>query len=162
VLTNAASKANLAEAMSKAWDADLANAGTAASTRKKMTRASTKRFTSAPVLVIACLTMQDMRKYDDSARKENERDLAVQSLGAAIQNMLLTAHSKGLGACWFSAPVFCKDTVRKALRIPESIEPQALITLGYPLEKPKSPQRKSPQEIIWWDRWRNQSKTQET
>jgi coenzyme F420-0:L-glutamate ligase/coenzyme F420-1:gamma-L-glutamate ligase len=153
VLTDPASKMGLAEAMSKAWNADLTIDGVATEVRKKMTEASTKRFASAPALIVACLTMQGMRKYFDSSRLKNERDLAVQSIGAAIQNLLLKAYSKNLGTCWFSAPVFCKGTVRSILGIPESIEPQALITLGYPLEKPKAPRRKSLQEIVHWERW---------
>ena len=97
--------------------------------------------------------MQDMLEYEDELRRKSERDLAVQSLGAAIQNMLLTAHSKGLGACWYCAPVFSKEMVRKVLRIPEEVEPQALIPLGYPAEKPLMPRRKSLGEIAFWGRW---------
>ena len=60
----------------------------------------------------------------------------MQSLGAAMQNLLLAAHAKGLGACWFCAPGFCKETVRAVLKIPDEVEPQALIAMGYPAEKP--------------------------
>src|SRR3989304_5616310 len=85
--------------------------------------------------------IKDMINYEDKSQQKSERDLAVQSLGAAVQNMLLAAHSKNLGACWFCAPVFCKEAVRQVLKIPEDVEPQALITLGYPAEKPSAPCR---------------------
>ena len=62
--------------------------------------------------------------------KKSERDLAVQSLGAAIQNMLLVARANGLGTCWFCPPIFCKKTIRRISKIPEDVETQALITLG--------------------------------
>ena len=74
-------------------------------------------------------------------------------MGAAIQNMLLVAHSKNLGACWFCAPIFCKETVRQVLKIPEDVEPQALIAIGYPAEKPRVPNRKPLQDYAFLGCW---------
>src|SRR3990170_6619428 len=157
VLTDAATKAVLAKAMEEAWNADLAKEGLAATARAAMTETSTKCFTNAPALIVACLTMSNMKKYPDASRRKSERDLAVQSVGAAIQNLLLAAHSKGLGACWFSAPVFCKDAVRKVLEIPEDVEPQALIAMGYSTEKPSAPARKPFKSIVYFSRWSKES-----
>jgi F420 biosynthesis protein FbiB-like protein len=153
VLINETLKQDLAEVMANAWMADMIKDGTPAEVRENMIEASVERFTRAPVLVVACLSMNDMIRYADESRKKCERDLAVQSLGAAIQNMLLAAHSKGLGACWFCAPIFCKDTVRKVLKIPEDVEPQALITIGYPAEKPSTPSRRPLQGYSYLDCW---------
>jgi F420 biosynthesis protein FbiB-like protein len=153
VLTEESAKQALAEAMADAWTADMAKDGVAVEAQKR--KASIERFTHAPALIVACLTMEDMKVYPDERRQRSERDLAMQSLGAAIQNMLLAAHTEGLGACWFSAPSFCKETVRKVLKIPEMVEPQALIALGYPAEKPRAPSRKPLQSYSYlncWDR----------
>jgi coenzyme F420-0:L-glutamate ligase/coenzyme F420-1:gamma-L-glutamate ligase len=151
VLTEESAKQALAEAMADAWTADMAKDGVAVEAQKR--QASIERFTHAPVLVLACLTMEDMKVYPDERRQRSERDLAMQSLGAAIQNMLLTAHTAGLGACWFSAPSFCKETIRKVLKIPENVEPQALITLGYPTEKPRATSRKPLETYTYLDYW---------
>jgi F420 biosynthesis protein FbiB-like protein len=153
VLINKALKQDLAEAMANAWIADMIKDGTSMQVREESRRASVERFMRVPVLVIACLTMKDMVQYADESRQKCERDLAVQSLGAAIQNMLLVAHSKNLGACWFCAPIFCKDMVRKVLKIPEDVEPQALITLGYAAEKPSAPSRRPLQGYSYLDCW---------
>jgi coenzyme F420-0:L-glutamate ligase/coenzyme F420-1:gamma-L-glutamate ligase len=153
VLIDKSLKQDLAEAMTNAWRADMIKDGTPMEVREKLRKASVERFTRAPVLVIACLTMKDMIKYADESRQKCERDMAVQSLGTAIQNMLLMAHSKNLGACWFCAPLFCKDAVRKVLKIPEDVEPHALITLGYPAEKPSAPSRKPFQSYSYLDCW---------
>jgi F420 biosynthesis protein FbiB-like protein len=153
VLSDEPSKRKLALAMAKAWTADLVREGAPPELYKKVTEFSIQRFTSAPLLVVACITMVDMTKYADEPRQRNERDLAVQSLGAAVQNMLLAAQSVGLGACWFCAPVFCKDDVRKVLRIPEDAEPQALITVGYPAEKPIAPSRKPLRDVSYFGSW---------
>ena len=153
VLTNDALKRDSAEAMATAWLADMTKDGVAVEVRANMAAASVERFTRAPVLVVACLTMKDMPKRPDELRQQCERDLAVQSLGAALQNMLLVAHARGLGACWFSAPCFCKETVRKVLKMPKDVEPQALIALGYPAEKPKAPSRKPLHSYACFDGW---------
>jgi len=36
-----------------------------------------------------------------------ERIMATQSVALAVQNLLLAAHDRGLGACWMCAPLFC-------------------------------------------------------
>ena len=140
VLDEASVKHELAQAMADAWAADLTRDGVTVDADKR--KARVERFTTGPVLILACLTMDGMRKFSDEKRQESERDLAMQSLGAAIQNLLLAAYVKGLGACWFSAPSFCKENVRKVLGIPDEVEPEALITLGYPGEKPQVPPKK--------------------
>ena len=153
VLIDEPSKKELAEAMANAWIMDLIKEGILPEALEEVTKTSIERFTRAPVLIVACLTMKDMIKYADELQQNSERDLAVQSLGAAVQNMLLAAHSKNLGACWFCAPVFCKEAVRRVLKVPEDVEPQALITLGYPAEKPCAPCRKSLENYAFSGFW---------
>ena len=36
---------------------------------------------------------------------------AAQSIGAALQNLMLAAHATGLASCWMCAPLFCPATV---------------------------------------------------
>ena len=151
VLADAQAKRRLAEAMAKAWAADMVKDGV--SIEAEEFKARVERFAAAPVLILACVSTEDMAKQLDAERQIVERDLAVQSLGAALENLLLAAHSLGLGACWFCAPAFCKDTVREALKIPAEVEPQALIALGYPDEKPQVPPRKQLDEFCFRDGW---------
>jgi len=153
VLTKNALKRNLAEAMASAWMMDMNEDNVPVEVREKLTKISVERFAHAPVIAVACLTMEDMIQYTDEFRQQCEHDLAVQSLGAAIQNVLLTAHAYGLGACWFCAPVFCKEAVRKALKIPEDVEPQALITMGYPAEKPRPLHKRPLENYSFTDYW---------
>jgi coenzyme F420-0:L-glutamate ligase/coenzyme F420-1:gamma-L-glutamate ligase len=153
VLTDDGLKQDLAEAMANAWVVDMTKDGTSAKVRENRAAASIEQFMLAPVFIVACLTMKNMAKHADELRQKCERDLAVQSLGAALQNMLLVAHAKGLGARWFCAPVFCKDIVRKILKAPMDVEPQALIALGYPAEKPTGPSRKPLKTYAYFDVW---------
>lgn len=146
-------KRRLAEAMASDWLRDLKRDGVPQEEAKRLAEESIKRFSEAPVLIIAAITMREMHKYPDRRRQRFEHLMATQSLAAAIQNLLLTAHADGLGACWFCAPLFCQETVRRVLRIPRDVEPQALIALGYPAESPKPPPRKPIKEIAFKDYW---------
>jgi len=144
-------KRRLADAMAEAWAKDLQRDGIKVESDKRTERVN--RFATAPVLILACLTMVDLRKFPDSERQMCERDLAVQSFGAALENLLLAAYAKGLGACWFCAPAFCKETVRKILKIPDEVEPQAFVAMGYPAEKPQVPIKKLLEGYCFVDIW---------
>ena len=87
----------------------------------------------APVCVLVFMLKPD---YPD-------RDGAMQSVSAAIENVLLAAWDKGIGSCWLSAPqrmgfgpVFQE---RFALGKGEFV---AAITLGYPDQEGKLPPRR--------------------
>jgi F420 biosynthesis protein FbiB-like protein len=137
--------------MAKAWAADIAKDGI--SIEAKTFKLRVERLATAPALVLACLSMEDMAKFPDEQRQRCERDLAMQSLAAALQNLLLAAHAEGLGACWFCAPAFCKETVREVLEIPDEVEPEALIAIGYPAEEPPAPPKKRLGDYCFKDRW---------
>lgn len=59
----------------------------------------------------------------------------------ATQNILLAAHSLGLGACWVYVKDFddreVEDSVKEILEIPEEIGVLAMVPIGYPDEEPK-------------------------
>ena len=153
ILTNKTNKRGLAEVMAQVWLKELDEDGVLKTEREALVTISVNRFSKAPVLILACLTYENLDKYTDEKRTTIERDLAIQSLGAAIQNLLLMAHAKGLGACWFCAPNFCKQEIRKILEIPKEFEPQALITIGYADEKPKPPIRKNIENFAHKEKW---------
>ncbi len=152
ILENAQIKQELADAMAQVWVADLAKDGLTIDADKRGERV--QRFAKAPALILACITsIEGLPSYSDERRQTCIRDLAVQSLGAAIENLLLAAHAKDLGACWFSAPGFCKETVRKKLEIPATVEPQAFVVLGYPAENPSVPPKKQLAAYCFMDKW---------
>lgn len=71
----------------------------------------------------------------------------VESAAAAIQNMLLAAHSFGLGSCWVNM-LPTKSQIRKLFSIPKNYDVIGYIALGYPAEKPTPHPRKQLQEIM--------------
>lgn len=147
-------KRELAEAMASRWNRDMSKNGVPEEKRDGLVKKSVERFTKAPIVVVACLTMEDMDRYPDRRRQKIEYTMAVQSVAAAVENMLLAAYAEGLGSCWFCAPLFCGSAVRRVLKIPTHVKPQALITMGYPISKPPPPSRKPLGEMVHQDRWR--------
>ena len=138
--------------MAKIWVADLSKDGQTIEADRLKNRVD--RFAKAPALILACIIgIEGLPSYSDERRQRCLHDLAVQSLGAAIENLLLAAHSKGLGAFWYSAPCFCKETVRQNLGLPDEAEPQAFVVLGYPAETPSVPLKKSLTEYCFVDAW---------
>lgn len=148
VLESSTAKMQLAIKMGDAFRKDLIKEGEQPEKANELVNASIERFSKAPVLVIVCLTMDEMDVYMDSRRQQAETVMGIQSVAAAIQNLLLAAHMEGLGACWFCAPLFCQDIVREVLKLPVGLVPQALITLGIPDESPEQPVRKAVSEIL--------------
>jgi nitroreductase len=92
--------------------------------------------------------MEDMTRYTDKRRTEAEYLMAVQSVSAAIQNLLLVAHAEGLGSCWMCAPLFCRDVVKTILNLPKAFDPQAFIVMGGRDEEPVTPKRKPLKEVV--------------
>ena len=131
VVDHLTAKERLAAAMAEQLRADRLRDGDDPAHVERDAARSHDRITAAPVVIVACLTMRDMDRYPDERRATAERTMAAQSVAMAVQNLLLAAHAEGLGACWMCAPLFCQDTVRRALSLPDDWEAQTLITLGY-------------------------------
>jgi len=155
VIDNEDVKRRLATRMGEAWLFDMLRDGVPKEEAEKIVKVeSWDRITKSPIVIIACLRMAGMHKYPDSRRRKAEYLMAVQSVAAYIQTLLLLAHYHGLGACWICAPLFCQDAVKKALRLPEGdFEPQAMIIMGYADEKPQPLPRKPLDEICAFNGW---------
>ncbi len=137
VLTRPAAKRALAEAMGDEWRRNLAMDGQSAEVVDIRLHKSYQRLLAAPVLIIPCLYEADLDRYPDPDRQAAEHLMAVQSVGAAAQTMLLTAYSLGLDGGWMCAPLFCAPAVRAALGLDARYDPQAILTLGYAAGPPK-------------------------
>ncbi|HVO42322.1 MAG TPA: nitroreductase family protein [Aggregatilineales bacterium] len=149
VTTSAETKQTLARAMGARLRIDLVTDGASPEVIERDTGRSYDRITRAPALILVCLSMVDMDSYPDPRRAGFEHHMAAQSVAIAVQNLLLTAHAEGLGACWMCAPLFCPDVVLAALDLPSEWEPQALITLGYPAETRTSTRAALDTKVIW-------------
>lgn len=68
----------------------------------------------------------------------------------AGQNLMLSAHARGLGTCWVGAPMSWLRTpeAKTELGIPENMTPAAVLCLGYPQSTPAATPRAKP-PIVW-------------
>jgi nitroreductase len=95
-------------------------------------------FLGAPMVIVICGATGHAQAAAECCR--------------AGQNMMLSAHARGLGTCWVGSPMlWLRDTATRAeLRIAAAWEPHAVFTLGYAAETPEKPVRAAPQ-IAWSD-----------
>ncbi|MHA2428811.1 MAG: nitroreductase family protein [Candidatus Hermodarchaeia archaeon] len=151
VLESTETKRQLAEVMGAAFRRDLEKDGETTETIELVVNESIERFSTAPTLILVCLSMDTLDVYSDERRQQAEFIMGVQSVAAAVQNILLAAHAEGLGACWFCAPLFCQAIVQETLKIPKDVYPQALVALGEPAESPLTPPRRPLDENVFFD-----------
>ena len=141
ILTAAEPKARLAEQMGTTWRQNLEMDRQDTETVNIRLEKSRQRILNAPAIIIPCLYLEDLDRYPDEKRQNDETTMAIQSLGAAIQNMLLMAYDLGLDTGWMCAPLFCPEVVCEALELDTRLIPHALITVGYAAAYPQRHER---------------------
>lgn len=72
----------------------------------------------------------------------------IQSVAAAIENLLLRACDLGYGSCWLRIPYYAKDDLEEFLQVSSPWELLALIPVGIPDQNPSPPPRKHIEEIL--------------
>ena len=76
-------------------------------------------------------------------------ELLTNDCSAAIQNILLAAHGIGLGAVWcgvVKGQEFYRY-LKEGFQLPETIEPEGVIAVGYPAETREHKERFEPEKI---------------
>jgi coenzyme F420-0:L-glutamate ligase/coenzyme F420-1:gamma-L-glutamate ligase len=141
VLRSLETKNKLAKAMGEKLRQDRLSDGDSPGEIEQDVARSYRRITGAPVVILFFLSMADMDKYPDKRRNEAERQMAVQSVAMAVQNLWLMASAEGLGACWLCAPLFVPCLVQKTLDLPGDWQAQGLLTLGWPTEDRRKDRR---------------------
>ena len=105
-------KEALARGMGDRWRRDLDGDGVPSARIEELVAASHAKLTGAPALVLGCLTWEGLDRYPDEPRQLAEWGMALLSLGAAVENLMLAATAGDLASCWVAAPIFCPDAVR--------------------------------------------------
>ncbi len=131
-------RTRLLDAMLAAWRRDLAelDGWDEAKIARRTARGDVLR--AAPYLVVPCLVMDGSHDYPDARRAAAEREMFTVAVGAAVQNLLVTLAGEGYGSAWVSSTMFCRDTVREVLDLPEHWDPMGAVAVGRPDEPPRS------------------------
>ena len=116
-------------------------------TKKKLAQAANQAFVEeAPVVIVVCA---NENRSSMGYGFRGKTLYCIQDTAAATQNILLTAYSLGLGACWIGA--FNEDEAKRALNAPEGIRPVVIIPVGYPDETPSHRRIRPLSQIIHYD-----------
>jgi nitroreductase len=103
-----------------------------------------KDLEEASVVIVVCA---DEKRAEQNYGARGKTLYCLQDTAAAVQNILLTAYSLGLGSCWVGA--FKEEEARKAINAPKEMRPVALIPVGYPDETPPPRNRRPVSEIMY-------------
>ena len=97
----------------------------------------------APLAIIVCGDLNNTFPGDGL-------DYWVEDTSAATENLLLAAHSLGLGAVWCGIYPMMERVayLKKLLKLPENIVPLNVIPVGYPAEDPAPKDKWKPEKIF--------------
>ncbi|MEM4728303.1 MAG: nitroreductase family protein [Thermoplasmata archaeon] len=120
-----------------------------AGTKKRLAEAALGQdfIAEAPVVLVVCANARRIAHYGERGREL----YMLQDTAAAIENILLYVHSKGLGSCWVGA--FNEAEVSEALGLPNWVRPVAILPIGVPAERPAKRRRLALSEILHHERW---------
>jgi nitroreductase len=109
-------------------------------------------FSDAPALFAVCLVpspslsqrVRDMKGYAPWPLPFAD----IMGVGAAIQNLLLSAHALGYGACWMTGPLIAQRELESLLGIERPWHLVSLIPVGKPAVSPGPAPRRD--DIVSW------------
>jgi F420 biosynthesis protein FbiB-like protein len=148
VITSSAVKERLAEAITIRFRQDMIVDGIPEAEIQARVKRTVRRTSQAPVIIILCRDTTQVKPQTGSLLQQEEALMGTQSVALAGLQLLLAAHSEGLGGTWICWPLFTREETRHALGLAKEWEPQGMLFLGYPDEKPELPERESLQEVV--------------
>jgi nitroreductase len=110
-----------------------------------------EHFAEIPVVIVACLRGSSF-PYPWIYRSSR-----YGSIYPAIQNLLLAARAEGLGAALTTLPLWNQIAARLILRLPPTVEPVAVIPIGWPIGRYGPTTRRPIEEIAHLDRYGNRA-----
>ncbi|MBS7605585.1 MAG: nitroreductase family protein [Candidatus Bathyarchaeia archaeon] len=107
----------------------------------------------APVVIVACAKL-GLSGFLRGKQVTDKGDWFMFDVALALQNLVLTAWSLGLGTVYVGA--FDAKKAGELLGVPPGVSVVALVPLGYPVEVPREPpRRKELKEFVYLERYGN-------
>ena len=111
---------------------------------------ATSAIRDAPVVIAACAELGKAGYYKGEVTTE-KGDWYIFDVALAMQNLVLVAHSLGLGTVHVG--LLDHKKAAQLLGLPEGISLVELTPLGYPDEEPKTPRRKELSEFVFYEKY---------
>ena len=108
-----------------------------------------RHFEEIPVVVVACLRGPRLPVPPLAATSY------YGSIYPSVQNLLLAARAAGLGAALITLPLWSSLLARRALGLPWSVAPCAVVPLGWPKGRYGSTTRRPVGEVVSLNRYGN-------
>jgi len=118
-------------------------------TIRELAQAAQQKFVGeVSYIVVVC---SDKSRLVKSYYKRGEI-YARHQAGASIENFLLKITELNLATCWVGA--FDDLTVKRILKIPENIDVEALLPVGFEFEKVKPRKKPDLDNVMYFDKWK--------
>jgi F420 biosynthesis protein FbiB-like protein len=143
VIKNADARPRLAKALTDKMRLDMQTEGAIEAEIEKRVASSIRRIAEAPVIILLCRDITDVR-----VNTPEENIMNIQSTALAGLQLLLAAHAEGLGGNWICWPLYAIETIRSILNLPENWEPQGMFIIGYANEVVKEKTLKPITELV--------------
>ncbi len=115
------------------------------------TNSAYKAMTTAPVVIVACAELGKAGYYGGEEPATDKGDWFMFDVGIAMQNLVLAAHSQGLGTVYVG--LFDARKAGAVVGVPQGFAVVALTPLGYPEHAPRPTPRKELSEIVSYERF---------
>ena len=115
---------------------------------KKIKAFSPGMFSNPKCIIVLCT--DEKRAFEVGGKDGKDKSSLLDST-VAMENMLLSAESKGIGSC----PVlsFNPAAIAKIIDLPDHIRPDLIVNLGYSSVKPETPIRPKVEEVTFFERY---------
>ena len=111
---------------------------------------ATEAVSNAPVVIVACAELGKAGCYRGEPTTD-KGDWYMFDVALAMQNLVLAAHSLGLGTVFVGA--FDAKKAATILGVPEGFCVVAITPLGYPDQDPRPVPRKELSDIVFYDKY---------
>jgi len=112
---------------------------------------ATNAIRNAPVVIVACAELGKSGYYEGQPATD-KGDWYMFDVALAMQNLVLAAHSLGLGTVHVGLHFDTKQAA-SILDVPEGFCAVEMTPLGYPDQEPKARPRKELSEIVFYDKF---------
>lgn len=117
---------------------------------QKIADACQQDFVSkSSVIVVVCSDLTQVKR----GYGERGEIYSRQQAGAAIENFLLKITDLNLASCWVGA--FVEDMIRRVLAIPENVNVEAILPVGYEMPKAgKQRKKRDLENVLFFNKWK--------
>lgn len=114
-----------------------------------------EHFKDAPLVIVVCardyeyITSKIETKHGAKLPESELFSMTLLGVGAAINNLLLSAETLGYGSCWMTEPiVYAQRDIEKILNVEEPYHFVSLVAIGKPVKDRQGAPKKASEEIL--------------